>query len=200
MRPRFFLQACTCLLVELHGGTVSAQSRGAGQGAIFTVRLLLARGLQAGPSPTRRTASTGVRVALPSLAGVRVLVVDDEAEMRELVSAVLVQQQAAVTTASSAEAMDVVHEERPHVIVADVAMPGEDGHQLLQHMRGLAPQQGGQTPAVALSALAAPAEQQRALRSGFKVCVAKPVEPAELVSVVAELVASATTPDASVVG
>jgi PAS domain S-box-containing protein len=188
-------------LVELHGGTVSAASAGAGQGATFTVRLPLKKGLEAVRLPTRPTPGLGVRAALPSLAGVRVLVVDDEAEMRELVAAVLSQQRAEVTTASSAaEALEALRLGRPHVIVADVSMPGENGHQLLEHIRSLGPQHGGATPAVALSALSAPSEQARALRAGFQVYVAKPVEPAELVSVVAELVASKTTPDASVVG
>ena len=187
--------------MELHGGTVSAASPGLGQGATFTVRLPLKKGLEAGHLPTRLTPGMGVRAALPSLAGVRVLVVDDEAEMRELVATVLAQQRAEVTTASSAaEALEALRLGRPHVIVADVSMPGENGHQLLERIRSLGPQHGGETPAVALSALCAPGEQQRALRAGFQVYVGKPVEPAELISVVAELVASKTTPDTSVVG
>ena len=188
-------------LVELHGGTVSAASAGTGQGATFTVRLPLKKGLEAVRLPSRPTPGLGVRAALPSLAGVRVLVVDEETEMLELVAAVLSQQRAEVTTASSAaEALDALRLGRPHVIVADVSMPGANGHPLLEHIRSLAPQHGGATPAVALSALSAPSEQARALRAGFQVYVAKPVEPAELISVVAELVASKTTPDASVVG
>ena len=178
-----------------------AQSGGQGQGATFTVRLAARPGLEAGRVQLRRTPALGVPASLPSLQGVRVLVVDDEAEMRELVSTVLAQQRAEVlTAASAAEAMEVLRASRPHVIVADVAMPGEDGHQLLQRIRSLPPQAGGRTPAVALSALAGASEQQRALRVGFQGYVAKPLEPAELVAVVAELVASATTLDASVVG
>jgi PAS domain S-box-containing protein len=187
-------------LVELHGGTVAAASAGEGRGATFTVRLPLHKGLESALIPSRRTPSGGVRATLPSLAGIRVLVVDDEAEMRELVSTVLSQQQAEVTTASSAdEAMEVLRLAHPHVIVADVAMPGENGHQLLKRIRGLAPQLGGATPAVALSAFSSPGERQRALQAGFQMYVAKPVEPAELVGVVAELVGVGSTPDASVV-
>jgi PAS domain S-box-containing protein len=188
-------------LVELHGGTVSAHSKGEGQGATFTVRLALARGVEPDRSPTRRTPSAGVRIALPSLAGVNVLLVDDEAEMRELLSAVLVQQKARVTTAcNSEEAMDVLRQARPDVILADVGLPDEDAQQLLTRIRRLPAQQGGGIPAVALSTRSTPGEEQRALRMGFVAYLAKPVEPSELVAVIAELVASTTTPDASVVG
>jgi CheY-like chemotaxis protein len=112
------------------------------------------------------------------------------------------QQKAEVLTAASAsEAMEVLRIGRPHVIIGDVAMPAEDGHQLLERIRSLPAQHGGRTPAVALSALSSASEQQRrALRVGFQVSVARPVEPSELVGVVAELVASSTTLDASVVG
>ncbi|MGO8971402.1 MAG: PAS domain-containing protein [Myxococcaceae bacterium] len=175
-------------LVELHGGTVTAASEGPGQGATFTVRLALVR-----PGASEDAGSA-------RLAGVRVLVVDDEAEMRELLSTVLAQAQASVTTASSAaEALEVLRRERPHLLVADVAMPGVDGYQLLARVRSLAPQHGGQTPAVALSAQSGPGESQRALRAGFQVYVTKPVEPSELVRVVAKLVSSTTTPGAEVV-
>ncbi len=175
-------------LVELHGGTVTAASEGPGQGATFTVRLALL-------SP-----AASLDEGSAQLAGVRVLVVDDEAEMRELVSTVLAQAQAVVSTASSAvEALDVLRRERPHLLVADVAMPGVDGYQLLARVRSLAPQHGGQTPAVALSAQSGPGESQRALRAGFQVYVIKPVEPSELVRVAAKLVASATTAEAPVV-
>ncbi len=188
-------------LVELHGGTVSAASAGEGLGATFTVRLPLRRGLDAGRLSTRRTPSLGVRAALPSLAGVRVLVVDDEAEMRELIATVLSQQKADVTTVSTAaEALDAIRLGRPHVVLAEVSMPGENGRPLLDLIHSLGPAHGGRTPAVALSALGAPGEQARALRAGFQAYLTKPVDAAELVNVVAELVASETTTDASVVG
>jgi CheY-like chemotaxis protein len=158
-------------------------------------------GLEAGHIPVRRTPSTGIPATLPSLQGVRVLVVDGEAEMRELLNTVLSQQKAEVLTAASAsEAMEVLRIGRPRVIVGDVAMPAENGHQLLERIRSLPAQHGGRTPAVALSALSSASEQQRALRVGFQVSVAKPVKPSELVGVVAEPVASSTTLDASVVG
>lgn len=188
-------------LVELHGGTASAASPGEGRGATFTVRVPLRRGLPAGHLSTRRTPGTGVRVALPSLSGVRVLVVEAETEMRELLSAVLAEQRAEVSTASGpAEAMDALWTQQPDVLVADVAMLGENGHPLLERIRRLTPQQGGRTPAVALTSRAASGEQQRALHVGFQTCVDKPVEPAELIHAVAELVASKTTPGAPVVG
>jgi len=181
-------------LVELHGGTVTAASGGPGQGATFTVRLALQDVPQPARGPARQTPERGARAAAASLAGVRVLVVDDEAELRELLSTVLGQQHAVVSCAASAgEALDVLLREQPHVLVADVAMPGENGYQLLARIRSLPPDKGGRTPAVALSAQSGPADRQRALRAGFQVYVAKPVEPAELVSILVELVASVTT-------
>ncbi len=183
-------------LVELHGGTVTASSGGPGQGATFTVRLALQAEADL---PARQTPGGGERAAPASLAGVRVLVVDDEAELRELLSAVLGQQHAVVSRAgSAAEGLDVLVREQPHVLVADVAMPGENGYQLLARVRSLPADRGGRTPAVALSAQSGPADRQRALRAGFQVYLAKPVEPAELVRVLAELVASATTWEAPV--
>jgi PAS domain S-box-containing protein len=188
-------------LVELHGGTVAATSRGTGQGATFTVRIPLCGAPDGGRIPTPRTPAAGVPATLPSLVGVRVLVVDDDADMRELVSTVLCQQQAEVVSAGSAiEAMRLLARRAPHVIVADVAMPGEDGYQLLEQIRRLPDESGGRTPAVALTARSGAETQVRALAAGFQAHLPKPVEPWELVSAVADLIASSTTVDGPVRG
>jgi PAS domain S-box-containing protein len=188
-------------LVEAHGGAVSAASPGPGQGASFTVQLPLGSRPEQLRAPRRRSAPLSVSAALGSLGGVRVLVVDDEPDMRELLSTVLGQQRAEVTTASSAaEALELLRRLRPHVLLADVAMPGEDGFHLLERVRGLSPEEGGETPAVALTALTSPDDGARALQAGFQLHLCKPVEPAELVAAVAVLVGAGTTVDVPVVG
>jgi PAS domain S-box-containing protein len=170
-------------LVELHGGTVAASSEGVGRGASFSVSF-----------PVRATSGAAAVADLApsasdvSLAGVRVVVVDDEADARELVARVLEEAGARVGTAGSAEeALGMVQRERPDVVVSDIGMPGEDGYQLVQRIRMLKKEEGGLTPAVALTAFARVEDRRRALLSGFQMHMAKPVEPAELVAVVASV-------------
>jgi signal transduction histidine kinase/CheY-like chemotaxis protein len=171
-------------LVSLHRGTVEAQSPGPGAGATFRVRLPLAPVRMTGARPT---VPSGVD-RFPPLAGVRVLLVDDEPDARELVAAVLVQSGAeVVATASAAEALDALARARPHVLVSDISMPDEDGYALLRRVRSLGLDRGARLPAVALTAYARPEDRARALAVGFQVHVPKPVEPAELVEVVARL-------------
>ncbi len=123
------------------------------------------------------------------LQGVRVLVVDDEPDARELVKRVLENCDATVLTASTAaEALDAVVRERPNVLVSDIGMPGEDGYALIRKVRALDKETGGATPAVALTAYARSEDQAAALAHGFQVHVTKPIEPAALVMTVAKLV------------
>jgi signal transduction histidine kinase len=172
-------------LVSLHRGTVTAGSDGPNRGATFTVRIPLAP-LRPSVQATAG-AATGVD-RLPPLAGIRVLVVDDDADARALVTAVLAQSGAEVVTASSTqEALDSLARARPHVLVSDLSMPGDDGYALLERVRALGLDRDGRVPAVALTAFARAEDRARALAAGYAVHVPKPVEPAELVEVVARL-------------
>ena len=172
-------------LVTLHHGTVTAASDGPDRGATFTIRIPLA--------PVRaaiRAAEDAPVARRARLSGVRVLVVDDEADARDLIAAVLGQSGAEVATAAStAEALDCLGRLRPHVIVSDLAMPGEDGYTLLRRMRALDDASVGGAPAVALTAYARAEDRERALAVGFSSHVPKPVEPTELVEIVARLAA-----------
>ncbi len=182
-------------LVELHGGTVRAESEGEGKGATFTVRLPLVPSQKAGDGdgasvPVPRAVETRRAVECPDkLDGLRVLVVDDEADTLDLIKVLLAQCGAEVSTASSsAEALGLFAESAPDVIISDIGMPGEDGYELIRRVRELPPERGGRTPAVALTAYARAADRLRVLRSGYQMHVAKPVELAELVAVVANVV------------
>lgn len=182
-------------LVELHGGTVSAESPGEGRGATFRVELPLTIPLGTQKSETRevgRESSEADDVegihCPPELEGLHVLVVDDEEDSRNLLSTVLVNCGARVTTAGSArEALDELKRNKFDVLLSDIGMPGEDGHSLIKKVRRLPEAQGGRIPAAALTAYARSEDRLKALRSGFKMHVPKPVEPAELVTVVANL-------------
>jgi signal transduction histidine kinase/CheY-like chemotaxis protein len=180
-------------LVELHGGSVSAANRTQGTGAVFTVRLPGASvGVSRGESSGRGDAASPDHVVsldeTPSLGGLRVLVVEDDADSRELAAAVLRRCGADVTTLASAEgALELVRRDRPDVLLSDIAMPGEDGLALLRRLRRLPASEGGLTPAVALTAHAGTEQRIQALSAGFQIHVPKPVQPAELVAVVANL-------------
>ncbi len=178
-------------LVELHGGTVQAESPGPGQGATFIVQLPIAAVGQQLRSLEQEDSTNRDDVAfqsVPTLEGLRVLVVDDEADARELLIIALEQYGAQVTAALSAsEALAVLKQLKPDVLVSDIGMPYEDGYVLIRQVRALAPEQGGQTPAVALTAYAREEERAQALASGFQFHVAKPVEPNELARIVANL-------------
>jgi PAS domain S-box-containing protein len=177
-------------IVELHGGAVEAASPGEGQGATFTVTF---------PAMPDRPDARDAAEAPPaitlaafghpgSLTGVRVLVVDDEADARELFTAVLERQGAEVRTSAAArEAFELLRSWRPDVLVSDIEMPDDDGYTLIQQVRALPPESGGRIPAVALTAYARVTDRSRALREGFHLHVTKPVEPAELAAAVANL-------------
>jgi signal transduction histidine kinase len=177
-------------LVELHGGTVEAQSAGAGQGTAFTVRLPLpAVRMSLGRGESRESQGTRLPiVVLPPLADVHVLVVDDDADARQAVAIVLEQCQARVTTASSVrEAMGALAAETPDVIVSDVAMPQEDGFTFIRRVRGSGVPGASDVPAIALTAYAAPEDQRRLVEAGYQTALTKPVDPAELAIAVSRL-------------
>jgi signal transduction histidine kinase/ActR/RegA family two-component response regulator len=177
-------------LVELHGGSVSVLSAGEAKGATFVVHLPLMV-VHAGEEEAARLhpktpseAPYPVRVA--TLAGVRVLVVDDEADARELIKRVLEGSEAQVFSASSAnEALPIIEQARPHVLVSDIGMPEMDGYEFLQKVRALGSARGGMIPAVALTAFARSEDRTRTLMAGYQVHISKPVEAAELVATVA---------------
>jgi PAS domain S-box-containing protein len=175
-------------LVELHGGTVEAASAGEGQGATFIVTLPLA--------PVRAMVQrrpTGQQgpdndIERYQLEGVKVLVVDDEVDARELIKRVLSQNMADVFTASGAvEAIEVLQSARPHVVVSDIGMPGTDGYQFIRQLRSLPADEGGRTPAIALTAFARTEDRTRAMMAGYQVHMAKPIDAAELLATVGSL-------------
>lgn len=183
-------------LVELHGGTVQASSPGEGLGAAFTVQLpLLVGGRESGVGSreleaTSKDTANYSSVATPHalLQGLRVLIVDDEADARDLLAIVLEQSGAQVIVATSAiEALDFLSQLRADALVSDIAMPKMDGYQLIRQVRELEAERGEHLPAIALTAYARESDRILALEAGFQVHLAKPFDPDELVSVVAKL-------------
>ncbi len=184
-------------LVELHGGEVRASSAGLRKGSTFIVQLPLGLADLAAGAETPR----GVDAVLfeepgdPSLAGLEILVVDDEPDTREVLQRLLQSGGAQVLLAASArEALALLQQEKPHLLISDIGMPHEDGYWLIQQVRALAPEDGGAIPAVALTALARAEDRLRALRAGFQTHTAKPVETAELIYVAAGLAGRTARP------
>jgi signal transduction histidine kinase/ActR/RegA family two-component response regulator len=178
-------------LVEMHGGSISAQSEGDGLGSTFVVRLPVAPLRE---TPTRPLQPGASGPPLPpwecpqELTGLRVLVVDDELDARELIATVLEKCGATVERAGSTqEALSKLEAWRPDVLLSDIGMPEEDGYALIRQVRGRLPANGGSIPAASLTAYASPEDRKRALLAGFTMHVPKPVEPSELVAVVASL-------------
>lgn len=174
-------------LTELHGGTVKAESPGEELGATFTVLLPISKDKDK-ESPHEVAASSPVTETL-LLADLRVLVVDDEADMRELLLTILEQTGAEVKVAASAiEALETLNSFKPDILISDIGMPEINGYELLRRLRRLPPEQQGRMPAIALTAYAAEVNQQQALAAGFQKHIAKPVEPDELVKAIVTLV------------
>jgi len=180
-------------LVELHGGTVHADSPGEGQGATFTVKLPL---MAVGPKaiePERVHPAVGGSVPFecsPRLDGLRILIVDDDADIRDLLTYTLEVCGAEVIAAASAdEAISALTESSTpmDILISDIGMPDEDGYALLRRVRALEPENGGGIPAIALTAYARTQDRRAALLAGFQSHVAKPVEAAELIAVIANL-------------
>jgi PAS domain S-box-containing protein len=186
-------------IVELHGGTAAATSLGLGQGTTFTIALplmatrsdeLASTGKDERVHPTaREDGGPSLVFDCPEeLKGLQILVVDDDEDARRLIKTVLEQCGAVVVTAAGAkEGLEKLQRVRPNVLISDLGMPEEDGYSLIQQVRALSPENGGQTPAAALTAYARVEDRMRVLRSGFQIHLPKPIEPAELVAVVANL-------------
>jgi PAS domain S-box-containing protein len=181
-------------LVELHGGRVEAESEGLGRGATFRVRVPLLTGDVDDVWPAERRhssaeAAEGVPSPIgPALSGVRVLVVDDEPDARELVRAILGQAGASVVTAASAsDALRILQQSPPDVLLSDLDMPEQSGFALIRRVRQLPAEQGGRVPAAALTAYARLEDRTRALRAGFQMHISKPLNPNELPVIVASL-------------
>ena len=183
-------------LIEQHGGTVRAESAGEGQGASFTIELPAA---MPAASPAKSARAMMIKSPAPSngeftlsdLNGVNVLVVDDDRDARELIFRILSDCQATVRIAGGArEAVDAMRSSPPDLLISDLGMPEVDGFELLAWVRQLGRDHGGEVPAVALTAFARSEDRLRALEAGFSAHISKPVEPGELISVVASLVGS----------
>jgi len=181
-------------LVELHGGTVTVVSPGIGQGTTFTVTLpaMIIPLPPSDPEPLNSIVETKGRVeASPSLEGLQILVVDDEADALELLSTILQNNGAEViAVASVKQALTIIEtatDRSPDVLVSDIGMPDEDGYSLIRKLRQLEAQRGGKLRAIALTAYAGSDDRQQALLAGFQMHLTKPVDAAELVAVVASL-------------
>lgn len=179
-------------LVELHGGTVMAESPGRNLGATFTVRLPVRAVFTAEEEPSRLDDRPGLHhmhprpVPLGLLDGMSVVVVDDEADARALIEAVLTRHGARVTTAASAaEAFGLLRAQPPDVLIADIGMPDEDGYRLIERVRALAGEAVANVPAIALTAYGREQDRLRALAAGFNEHISKPVLPDVLVALVA---------------
>ncbi|MDP9002087.1 MAG: ATP-binding protein [Myxococcota bacterium] len=184
-------------LVHAHGGTITASSDGEGKGSTFKIELPVRplasaaeRPPQSQRSPVPPTVSRNVR-----LDGVRVLIVDDEEDTRELMDRVLTDQGASVSSVSSAkEALRFFEESRPHVLLSDIAMPEVDGYTLIRRIRSMSVDRGGKTPAIAITAYARSEDSQRAFSAGFQGHLAKPVDPERLTAAVANLAGISAEP------
>lgn len=178
-------------LLELHGGSIRAKSPGLDQGATFIIALplMVVHERDDGREHPANAQSGQPELSAPMLAGVKALVVDDEPDARELICRVLQKRGAEVAVAASAqEALQMLARYRPDILISDIGMPVEDGYDLIRAVRSLDAEQGGTIPAIALTAFARTEDRQRAFLAGFQLHVSKPVEPNELVAMVASLV------------
>ena len=187
-------------LVEMHGGTVYAASEGEGQGATFIVRLpiMAVRDIQASPliedqasddSEGFFTNGIGPSINdLTRLRGLRALIVEDEADAREMLEVLLIQFGAEVKASASAqEALRILEQWKPDVLVSDVGMPNEDGYSLIHQIRALDPARGGRIPAIALTGYSRPEDRTQLLAAGYQVHLSKPVDLAQLIDAILSL-------------
>ncbi len=181
-------------IIEIHGGIVKADSHGEGKGAIFTVSLPLLPDESPKMTNEQKDPAFLTPNSLP-LSGIRVLVVDDDADSRDFVAFVLEQDGACVFTVSSAfEALQTLPQVKPDVLVSDISMPEMDGYMLIHQVRSWTPEQGGQIPAIALTAFARNNDQHKALKAGFQMHLSKPLNPEKLVAAIAKLVETKVSP------
>ncbi len=197
-------------LTELHGGTVRVDSDGAGKGSTFTVTLPVGVAPPVA-DPATVQASNEPPPPLPptnppadphdgsaavhdghargtALGGIRLLLVEDDADQRHLLRRVLEQQGATVRVADDADrGLEMLRNQRPHVLISDIGLPGMDGYEFLRKVREIPADKGGRTPAIALTAFARAEDRQLALRAGFQTHVTKPAEASELINVIANL-------------
>ena len=172
-------------LVELHGGSVTAESAGEGKGATFIVRLPL---IEESSKQEKENKTEAENINSLPLAGIRILLVDDEIDTRDFMSFLLQQYGATVTEASSAsEALKTFAQSPPDILLSDLGMPLVDGYSLMTQIRSMSSEQGGQIPAIALSAYAGESDRSRAFAAGFQKHLAKPVDPTELVALIIDL-------------
>jgi signal transduction histidine kinase/ActR/RegA family two-component response regulator len=181
-------------LVELHGGNVDAHSDGEGKGATFVVQLPIPTS-DARPAPVTQKEASVVSLEGGShavrLDGIRVLVVDDDEDGLDLATAILTGAGAVVKTCRAApEALELVRRWRPDVLLSDIEMPGEDGYSLIRNVRALGARDGGEVPAVALTAYGGVDDRVRALNAGYSMHIPKPVDPQELTTIIAGLTSS----------
>ncbi|MBD2082890.1 ATP-binding protein [Leptolyngbya sp. FACHB-17] len=170
-------------LVELHGGTIQADSLGEGLGAVFTIQLPL--------MSTQSSIDSAIQPMEPSLGleGIRALVVDDDTDSRDFVAFLLERAGAnVITVASASEAFQALTHSRFDVLLSDIGMPEMDGYMLIQQIRALPSEQGGQIPAIALTAYAGELNQQQALAAGFQRHLAKPIDPSALIATITALI------------
>jgi CheY-like chemotaxis protein len=180
-------------LVELHGGTIRAESEGVGKGATFTATfpVIAVSGDESGILSTLGKVSRDEN-SLLLLDGVRVLVVDDEPDARDLLTIALTRSSADVRAVSTVrEAFATLDQWKPNVLVSDIGMAGEDGYDLIRRLRALVPEEGGTIPAIALTGYASENDAARAHNAGFDLHIPKPVSPGELVAIVASLASKA---------
>jgi len=179
-------------IVELHGGSVTCESAGADRGATFTVRLPIrteeSAPIAVAPEVRQAGAMRPSSDEMVDLTGIKVLLVDDEPDARELLTEVLQQCGAIVVATHSAdEAMRLIPRERPAVLLSDIGLPGEDGYKLISRVRALPPEQGGKLPAAAITAYARSDDAIRALAAGYQRHAPKPIQPTTLAALVAGL-------------
>jgi CheY-like chemotaxis protein len=176
-------------LVELHGGTVHAESQGEGQGSSFIIKLPVAP-----PVPETKSEPLPSQKCIEPQSlfkGLKVLVIDDELDARELIRRILAQQEASVITAArAADGLELLKTEKPDIVISDISMPEKNGYQFITEVRSLSAENGGTTPAIALTAFAHPEDRAKMMSAGYQKHLPKPVDSVALITAIDNLVGS----------